>query len=512
MITERFKLYLVAIIGLAVTPLVGISVANGDIFWMIVAIGLVGLFLLLFGPTEYVWTLLILGVLADFRPNFLKFNISFGEVATVVLFGNLIIRRSILGRRKLRFGPFLLWVPMLIVVGIIFIHNFKGGLGLKILGSGEYGARRHLPFFMALMSYLIVFNSVEAGQRGLRRLPLLYLIFVIIGSLPGLITSIFPGTAPIFFALTGTVNTERYFESIATSGVELKRIGAIGGIGIAIQLYLVSKYSLRTWLRPQRWWVVLVSALALYMCIRSGFRSSFIGFLIVTGIAAILALRWASVIAAVAAVAICVILAVGNNNLFRLPVAAQRALSIMPGNWDSEAVYSAEGSTDFREIVQDIYLKSYFNPFSLIGHGFKYDPNEAAKYEQPSGKLPPREVYRGFVVRKQFHIGWISLFDSVGWIGSFAFVWLTLTIFLQMRSWIRQHGLRALSPTQRWLIIMYGQTILPFWTVFGDLSNVIVMFCIISALTGVLFPRRVRLRRTEPLEPATLHMPASQMA
>ena len=101
------------------------------------------------------------------------------------------------------------------------------------------------------------------------------------------------------------------------------------------------------------------------------------------------------------------------------------------------------------------------------------------------------------MVRKLFHLGWISLFDSVGIIGSVTFIWFTLNILRRMLSWIKQNGLAALSMPQRWLIIIYGQTIIPFWTVYGDLSAVMVMLCLIAGLTHVLFPVRARVPRSE---------------
>ncbi|HXM74358.1 MAG TPA: hypothetical protein VN904_03715 [Chthoniobacterales bacterium] len=513
MITERLKLYLVVCIGLMATPFLGASVATGSFFWIGVAIAVGGFLLLLFGPTEYVWTLLVLGVVADFRPNFLKFNISFAELGTVILFLNLIVKRSILQRKALQIGPLLFWTPIMIIVGIIFLHTLKGGdLGFKILGGGAYGARKHLPFFLAVMSYLIVINSVSRGKASLRHLPLLYVIFVFIGSLPGLITTFIPALTPLAYFLTGTANIEGYREAISLRGVQLERIGAFGGIGIALQLYLVSWYSIKNWWRPERWWVATLSALALFLCMRSGFRSALLGYVFVTAIACLIALKWRSVVVALLAAVLCFFLALGNNNLFHLPVAAQRALSILPGDWDPDAVYSAEASSDFRRTIQQIYLKSYFRPWSLIGSGFKYNPNEAAKYEGPAGTLPPAETYRGFVIRKEFHIGWISLFDSVGIIGSLAFIWFTINILRRMFSWIKRNGLSALSVPQRWLIIIYGQTIIPFWTVFGDLSNVIVMLCIIAGLTHVLFPKRAAVPQVEPQEKLTPQVPSPQMA
>src|SRR3984893_11696876 len=513
MITERLKLYLVVCIGLIATPFLGASIATGDFFWIGTAIGAAGFLLLLFGPTEYVWTLLVLGVVADFRPNFLKFNISFAELGTVILFLNLIVKRTILQRKALQIGPLPFWVPIIIITGIIFLHTFKGGdLGFKILGSSEYGARRHLPFLLAVMSYLIVVNSVQRDKASLRRLPLLYVIFVIIGSLPSLITTFVPALTPLAYFLTGTANLEAYIEAISIRGAILERIGALGGIGIALQLYLVSWYSIRDWWRPERWWVVVVSGFALFLCVRSGFRSGLLGYVFVTAIACVIVLRWRAVVAAIFALAMCFVLAAGNNNLFRLPIAAQRALSILPGDWDPVAVYSAEASSDFRRVVQDVSLKSYFDPFSLIGHGFKYNTGEASKYEAPPGTIPTEETYRGYVVRKQFHIGWISLFDSVGIIGSLAFIWFTINILRRMLAWIRRNGLSALSLPQRWLIIIYGQTIIPFWTVFGDLSSVIVMLCIIAGLTHVLFPKRAAVPQIEPQEKLTPQVPSPQMA
>jgi hypothetical protein len=513
MITERLRLYLVISIAFLALPFLTATVITGDFFWIGIAVGVAALFFLLLGPTEYVWTLLILGVVGDFRPNFVRFNVSFAEVGTVILFGNLIVKRSIFQRKQTNLGPLSFWVPIVIITGIILLHTFRGGdLGLKILGSGAYGARRHLPFFFAVMSYLIIVNSVRRDNSSLQKLPALYVLFVIIGSIPILITSFVPALAPLTFLLTGSANIERYGEALSTQGALLSRIGALGGIGIAIQIYLVSRYSIKTWWRPERWWVGALSGLAFFLCLRSGFRSALVGYIFVSAIASVIALRWRAIIMGMLALAVCAGLAAGNNNLFRLPVAAQRALSILPGDWDPDALTSAEASSDFRRTIQEIYLKSYFEPISFIGHGFKYNPNDAAASERPSAMVPWYELCRGFVVRKQFHIGWISLFDSVGIIGSLSFICLTLNILRRMFSWIKRNGLLKLSLAQRWLIIIYGQTIIPFWTVFGDLSNVMVMLCILTGLTYVLFPKPAPVLQTQEQKQLVPRAPSPQLA
>ena len=43
----------------------------------------------------------------------------------------------------------------------------------------------------------------------------------------------------------------------------------------------------------------------------------------------------------------------------KLPLIAQRTLSFLPGDWSEDALESAKASNEFRQDIQDVYMKEY---------------------------------------------------------------------------------------------------------------------------------------------------------
>ena len=87
---------------------------------------------------------------------------------------------------------------------------------------------------------------------------------------------------------------------------------------------------------------------------------------------------------------------------------------------------------------------------------------------------------KAFVVSKNFHVGWISVYDAVGIIGSLAFVMLNITIVLI--SWLFVFGRKAdmgspLFPLKVWLFCGLTGGMIGYFTTFGNFNAAFIGMC-----------------------------------
>jgi hypothetical protein len=186
-----------------------------------------------------------------------------------------------------------------------------------------------------------------------------------------------------------------------------------------------------------------------------------------------------------------IIFGASSNNLInlptnKLPLIAQRTLSFLPADWDQEALESAKSSNDFRQEIQDLYIKEYLNKSPLIGNGFSIDTkefnrlNDALKNGGDAGEGDYLTA-RTFIEGKMFHTGWLSLYDAVGIIGSLAFIvlaWNETKIAGHFIFGPKADRRSPLFPFYIWLICGILPPMIGFFSVFGDFAQSFSGLCI----------------------------------
>jgi hypothetical protein len=71
------------------------------------------------------------------------------------------------------------------------------------------------------------------------------------------------------------------------------------------------------------------------------------------------------------------VIALTQGTVFNYPLAMQRGLSFLPGQWNTKAAQEAGDSSEFREKMKALFYKEYFQKAPIIGLGYHYDPNLA---------------------------------------------------------------------------------------------------------------------------------------
>jgi hypothetical protein len=191
-------------------------------------------------------------------------------------------------------------------------------------------------------------------------------------------------------------------------------------------------------------------------------------------------------------------LAVGQGNFFDLPLSMQRAISFVPGRWDAVVVNSSESSNDFRKIIKDIYVKEYLHKSPLLGNGFNYKKSDLYALDQGGGirsyNMTDYDFHKGFVLRKDFHIGWISLYDTVGVTGGGIFILLFFVNCHLLGKSFFCFPRRKLPPVFVWVVVSLGSSFASFFAVSGAFQHMLPHMCILSALTWLIYEHAKELK------------------
>lgn len=460
------------------------------------------------------WLIIPLTISMPGAFNFLPIPFSYLELAILLVVCQFVINRVVLEKRGIMVGPMLFVIPLVAFCLIVAYHWFIGGTGLRLFGGDTFGARRNFAIMLALAAFFVISNAPIKQSPFIRWVPALFLVGVVLGTLPFIFTSYFPSTAPYVNYFLGNINIEAYREfetdTIVGADDDLGRIGQLGLLGGAILICLVAYYPVKDWWRPNRWWVGLLALFSLYLVMRGGFRSALFHFVVVGMVAAWLSLRWRSVFPALVGGLILVVLSQLHGNMIQLPIAVQRTISFLPGDWHPTVVRGVESSNDFRAQIHKVYVQEEFWVSPWFGNGFAVDRREVEQAAQKGidfhGQMDP---IRAFIVRKDFHVGWISLYDCVGFVGCAFFAWMIgamVWLFYKARWALTE---RNTAPIYIFLLCLFTKEILGYFVVFGGIHAIMPTLTVTAGMLVALGKGPDRAR-TEPAQEIEVRSPREQ--
>jgi len=480
---QQIAIAVVLILGLLLAVYFGINVVDGNYQFILLFVGL-ALVLALFGIIkDKAWVLLPLAVVIPWKFNFLPGRFSFFEFAILAGAGFYFTSYLSIQKRMPRVGPVWIWLPFTVLFAVILYHWYVGGIGMSLFGGDTFGARRNLNFIFAIMAFTLILTLHKGDMKMVERLPLFYFLAALVGLVPYYVTTLFPSTAGVIFQIFGTFDSTALMlaSTSVTEVVVENRQQGLATVATALQVFLISRYAITTWWRPERFWVLLLSGLCFYGAILSGFRSSVFVYLIVSVVAAFMTIRWKVLPFALLGMIVIGFFTAGHGHLFQLPKMVQRSLSFLPGDWDNVVIQSAKSSNAFRENITNVYLDEFAGKSPWIGTGFQFDPQQFLDQTMTVSESGEMQAY-GFITRKDYHVGWISVYDTTGIIGCVAFGFLCLVLLLKAVTFIARE--KRPKPVQIWACAYVIAEIIAYFTVFGALQNSIVSLAVFG---GILF-------------------------
>ena len=482
---------------------------SGNTNPLLALFGLGLLLLFVYGLGDRCWMIIPFCLSIEGNLNFLPLNFSIQELTVMIVF-IYVIFRMIFGLNVLwKIGPALLWLPLAGVVAVVFYHWISSGdIGIKLLGGTGWGGRRYFKVFLAALSVPMLASFPGIRIQDLQKVPLLYFLGTFVDIVPDLLTTLIPAIAPYVFKVYSGVNLDEYGASLKGNFVGEKgitRFGTLAKLGSALGLASLCYFPARTWLQPNRLWVLPTILIGGLLCAISGFRNTIFRYSVslMAGLFAMMRFRAFLLLPLVAAAGLAISLTQGS--VFNYPLQIQRALSFLPGDWNAKAASEAKGSTEWRGKIDELFYKEYFGKAPIIGQGYHYDPSFSKQETDVYLVLAQRRAeagdeyaaVRNFIEMRQPHEGPVHILLVTGSVGAFFFVAYCLALLFYSFGSVIRTSPREVSPIQIWAVASLTPQILGFFIVFGDLTNFLIQVCPVS----ILLYRFERLKATATANP-----------
>ena len=423
--------------GLIAAIFLGRFVAEGDYSRVTMVVGATFgiLFVLLIG-NRY-WLLVPVAIGLDL-PTFQLGgrNINFSELCIALCAGVFAVRfamkREQLDLLRARNVPILLYFAWVLLVWAL--HP----VGLAGFGSQIGGGRFYATILLAFAAFLLVANQ-QIGEKDIKWIFGLLLL----------------GT---FVNLSRTLL--EYFvlgRGLGVAGMDLEVVGiytwhqALAGPSLLIVTLLFSRYppsQIFSFGHPARLGLYAACILPVLM---SGKRAAVAQLLLFPLLGAVLhkQYRYVSLFAFAALLGLGGLLA-GQGTLFNLPLTMQRALSWLPGAWDSDMDSVRGGQDDFRRALREIALEEIVRD-PWMGDGFRVDINETAGVYNRSlmfGTSDIRDQVLPFALGKAWHNVWL------GYAADFGIPLALIQVFVLFTGLFMAHKVFRLSGDTVWIRTM----------------------------------------------------------
>ncbi len=313
------------------------------------------------------WVLIPLGWYLSATTAVLPFSLSIrdmGVLLSICAYASYRVLSSDPMHQRMRALDSILLVNLLYLAATLVIHP----VGFYRFGAETIGARSVFNIVLAAAAYWVIVR-LPHSQKIVARTPLYLLVGALVISFLYLTSYLFPGLPARLPYLYAALDIETFWGSKELAG-ELPRYKRLGEGGLALVLVLCSYYPPRVLLNPWNWrfYLLLVGMLGI---LASGFRNHVLiagAYLCISGW---LHQQWREmVIAGVAGGLLLVGVVLGQGRLYNLPLAAQRALAFLPGQWSPVVVEDTQTSIKvrfewWREIIEEREINNWW-----IGDGF----------------------------------------------------------------------------------------------------------------------------------------------
>lgn len=372
------------------------------------------------------------------------------------------------------------WSLIALAVVVLATAKLTGGMGMRMLGSGIYGGKRYYTTLAAIVVYFALVSQRIPPQRAL-----LYIGVFFLSEVTAILSNVAYWLGPSFWFLYAFFPSELAMHQARADYLiqetTIARLTGLSAAGHGLFCYMLARYGLRgiiSFEKPLR----LVAFLAVIaLTLLGGFRSILLFFFLTIGLLCILEKVYRTraflILLAIGLLSAMVILPNAN----KLPLAAQRSLSVLPFVKVSPvAQWDAQSSSEWRFSMWKLLLPEI--PKRLfLGKGYAIDPTELWLAEE-SVKRGLTPSYETALTAGDYHNGPLSVLIPFGLWGLLAFSW-----FCAAGLWVLYHNWRYGPPEYRnlnaFLLTMFLAKVIFFFLVFGALSSELVLLTSIVGLS-----------------------------
>ena len=363
--------------------------------------------------------------------------------------------------------------PLLFLfASVLVIAVSHGGFGLRSFGSESYGGRNYVYIFAAIVGYF-VFASQRIPLPKANSYVALFFLMGITALVPNLAFAGGRAWYFLFYFFPPVYALEQAVGSFSLEP-EITRVLGLTAASIALLCWLLAHYGLRNLFRKPL--AIFLFTVSLIGCLFCGFRVVLVIFALTLGLQFLFEGFYKNkglVIGLLSGFVIGGIILVVNVE--KLPLVAQRTLSVLPIRLNPIVERSSEGSTLWRVTMWKELLPE-IPKYLLTGKGFAIDPTDLA-FAEHNARYGNGAA--GAIAAGDYHNGPLSLVIPLGIWGVIGFTWLA---FAGLQHLYRhyKYGDPELRRINTFLLSYFLARLILFVFVFGGFFSDLFIF------TGIL--------------------------
>ncbi len=344
-----------------------------------------------------------------------------------------------LRRYPLRFSQTLrenrwLFAGIAIYCVVLAITMLMRGFGLRILGSGKMGGRLYFQQFLCAI-FPLLFSACRVEEKTFVRLYALQWLMTVTYLVSDFVFSAASTPLLVLLQFFELPNDALNFE-IQSMHFGVRRFQSLGFVGQGLVFVLLIRYSLKSFFSQKGFWLLPLTAAILVGSLLSGHRAIVVALAITLLIYAwtcrFLTRRHVFVGAVVVALAIGTIYLTSD----RLPQAAQRAVSMLPGlKVDAQVAIDASGTMWARKTLFQIGL-TMIPEYFWLGRGF-------SRYLDDYSNNWDSTTIMFHINQGTFYNGLVGMMVNMGFFGTLGmliFLYAGTRIAWRMIQHLRAHG------------------------------------------------------------------------
>lgn len=398
--------------------------------------------------------------------------------------------------------PSITWPLLFLLFVVLVTAKLTGGIGLRSLGSATYGGRKLVYILVAVVGYFAISNF-QIPQNKVSRYTGLFFLSGLTAAIPNLLYVAGPAAWSLFYIFSVDFALNQAFDDfgLGAGSVRLTRLTGVSGAALAAFAYALMRFGLRGILTFRKPWRLALLLLVCALSLLGGFRSA----LIILALVCIVQFCAEGLHRTRLLPYILVALVIGGAALVplapKLPLSAQRALSILPLDIDAAARADAQASLDWRldmwkALVPDI--PRYF----WIGKGYALSPTDIY-FTNEATRRGLMKGHEAAAITGDYHSGPLSVLLPFGIFGMIGFVWfIAASIHVLHRNY--RYGVPEHQKINTFLFAYFVARIIFYLIGFGAFSSDLALFAGLVGLSvavnhGVRQPPEYLARAPAPL-------------
>jgi hypothetical protein len=361
--------------------------------------------------------------------------------------------------------------PLLFLIAVILLTaKYRGGLGIRVFGSENYGGKSYIYVLGAIMGYFALTAQRIPVAQSARVVALFFL--------PGLtfiLSNLVYLLGPAFYVLYYFLPADYVGTQVATDWGQnvVTRYAGLAPASVAVFCFALSRWGIRGSFAIHKPWRLLLFLLPIGAASFSGFRSVagmvFTIFIVQFVVEGLWRTVWLPILFGLG------LLAVVPTVIFadRMPASVQRVLSVFPVGINPDVRQEAENSTAWRYEMFHVVWQEV-PQYLLVGKGYSIDPTELFLTGEAMRMGMIRD-YEEAIVAGDYHDGLLSILIPFGVFGLIGFVWL-LGAGVKVLYCNFRYGDPRLKGINRVFLSYFLAEAILFFPVFGAFNSQLMLF------------------------------------